>query len=99
MLGNGIWIVVVYYLWRTVFVAQNQVMGYSWAGMRTYLVLAYALNVLISFGSTTRLYNLVRTGEIAQELLRPVDYLGQQLALTLGVALIEGLLSAVWRWV
>lgn len=95
MLGNGIWIVVVYYLWRSVYTAQSQVMGYSWDSMRTYLVLAYALNVLISFGSTTRLYNLVRTGEIAQELLRPVNYLGQQLVITLGAALIEGLLSAI----
>jgi ABC-2 type transport system permease protein len=93
-LGNGLWIVAVYYLWRTVFAGGGEVAGYRWESMRTYLVLAYAVNALLSFSSTARLYNLVRTGEIAQELLRPVDYLAQQLAIAVGAALIEGLVSA-----
>jgi hypothetical protein len=33
-------------------------------------------------------------GEVAQELLPPMDYLAAQLAIALGGALIEGLLSA-----
>jgi ABC-2 type transport system permease protein len=94
-LGNGIWVVAMFYLWRTVYVGGAEVAGFDWLAMRTYLVLSYAVNALLSFGSTARLYGLVRTGEVAQELLRPVDYLGAQLALSLGAALIEGLLSAV----
>lgn len=94
-LGNGIWVVAVFYLWRTVYATGEPIAGFDWTAMRTYLVLSYAVNALLSFGSTARLYSLVRTGEIAQELLRPVDYLGAQLALALGAALIEGLLSAV----
>ena len=93
-LGNGTWIVAIYYLWRTVFAAGGQLAGYDWGAMRTYLVLAYAVNALLSFSSTARLYNLVRTGDVAQELLRPVDYLAAQLAITLGGGLIEGLVSA-----
>jgi ABC-2 type transport system permease protein len=93
-IGNGIWIVAVYYLWRSVFAQGGQVAGYDWSAMQTYLVLAYAINALLSFSSTARLYNLVRSGEVAQELLRPVDYLAAQLAIALGGARIEGLLSA-----
>lgn len=96
IVGNSIWIIAVYYLWRTVFAQAAQVAGYDWNAMRTYLVLAYAVNALLSFSSTARLYNLVRTGEIAQELLRPVDYLSAQLAIALGGALVEGLVSAVF---
>src|SRR5690349_16367207 len=95
IIGNGTWIVAVYYLWRTVFAAGGQLAGYDWGTMRTYLVVAYAVNALLSFSSTARLYNLVRTGDIAQELLRPVDYLAAQLAIALGGGLIEGLISAV----
>jgi ABC-2 type transport system permease protein len=94
IIGNGTLIVAVYYLWRTVFAAGGQLAGYDWSAMRTYLVLAYAVNALLSFSSTARLYNLVRTGDIAQELLRPVDYLAAQLAIALGGGLIEGLVSA-----
>jgi ABC-2 type transport system permease protein len=93
-IGNGIWIVAVYYLWRTVFAAGGQLAGYDWGTMQTYLVLAYAINALLSFSSTARLYNLVRTGDVAQELLRPVDYLSAQLAIALGGGLIEGIISA-----
>lgn len=93
-LGNGIWIVAVFYLWRSVYAGSSQVAGYDWEAMRTYLVLAYSVNALLSFASTARLYTLVRTGEIAQELLRPIDYLKAQLAIALGSALIEGLMSA-----
>jgi ABC-2 type transport system permease protein len=94
ILGNGVWIVAVYYLWRAVFANGSQLAGYDWGAMRTYLVLAYAINALLSFSSTARLYNLVRTGDVAQELLRPVDYLAAQLAIALGGGLIEGLVSA-----
>lgn len=93
-LGNGLWIVAAYYLWRTIYAGGGEVAGYHWEGMRTYLVLAYAVNALLSFGSTARLYNLVRTGEISQELMRPIDYLGAQLAIAVGGALVEGLVSA-----
>ena len=95
IIGNGTWIVAVYYLWRTVFAEGGKLAGYDWRTMQTYLVLAYAINALLSFSSTARLYNLVRTGDIAQELLRPVDYLPAQLAIALGGGLIEGLISAV----
>lgn len=95
LIGNGLWIVVVYYLWYAVFGNNTQIAGFDWASMRTYLVLSYAINALLAFSSTARLFGLVRTGDIASELLRPVDYLAAQLALATGAALVEGALSAV----
>jgi len=93
IISQLILVAVLYYLWQTVFAARAEIAGYSWQEMRTYIVISYAIGTLISFYSMARMTSGVRTGEIATDLIRPVDYLGMQLAQTFGAALIEGLLS------
>ena len=95
LFANLIWVAVLYYLWRTVFAGRSQLAGFGWDEMRTYIVVAYAVDSLITFYSVLRLVNYVRTGEIAVDLMRPIDFLLAQLALTFGAALVEGLLGGV----
>lgn len=93
MVSNLVWVAVLYYLWRAVFSSHRSVGGFDWDRMRTYVVLSYGVNVLLSFNSEARMMATIRTGEVASELARPVDYLGAQLAQALGSAVVEGLLG------
>jgi ABC-2 type transport system permease protein len=95
LLANLIWVAVLYYLWRTVFAGRATIGGFDWDEMRTYILVSYAVNALLSFYSMARMTSMIRTGEIATELIRPIDYLSMQLAQTFGAALIEGALSGV----
>jgi ABC-2 type transport system permease protein len=92
-LANLIWVVMLYYLWQTVYAGTGVIEGFSWTQMRSYILLSYAITMLLSFGSAGRMMAPIRTGEIAQDLLRPLDYLYSQFAMTLAAAVIEGGLS------
>lgn len=94
LLSNFIWAILVYSLWKAVFSSKGALQGFNWDEMRTYIILAFAINALFSFQSLMRMMNTIRTGEIASELLRPHDYLGSQLAQAIGAACIEGALSS-----
>jgi ABC-2 type transport system permease protein len=93
LLAGLVWVAVLYYLWRTVYADRPRLGSFDWSQMRTYILVSYAVSTLISFSSAARILSAVRTGDIAMELLRPVDYLLFQLAQTFGSALIEGLLG------
>ncbi len=95
LLANLIWVLMLYYLWQTVYAGNGTIQGFTWTQMRSYILLSYAINMLVSFYSAGRMMAPVRTGEIAQDLLRPLDYLTAQFAMTLGAAVIEGGLSAL----
>ena len=94
MTANLVWVAVLYYLWQTVFAANPRLGSFDWDRMRTYVLVSYAVNALLSFYSEARIFNAIRTGEIATELIRPVDYLTAQLSQALGAAVVEGLLSS-----
>ncbi len=94
LLSSLIWVAMLYYLWRTVFAEGARIEGFAWWEMRTYILVSYAVNALLSFYSLARMTNAIRTGEVAAELVRPVDYLGAQLAQAFGAAVVEGALSS-----
>lgn len=95
MLSGLINLVLLYYLWQTIYHGQTQVGQYDWSMMRTYLVLSYAVNGLLTWRSQSNIFRTIRTGEVANELLRPLDYFGMQLAQTTGTAIVEGGISAL----
>jgi ABC-2 type transport system permease protein len=93
LLSGLVWVAMLYYLWRTVYADRPRLGNFDWGQMRTYILVSYAVGALISFSSAARILSVVRSGDIAMELLRPVDYLLFQLAQSFGSALIEGLLG------
>lgn len=92
--ANLIWVTVLYYFWRTIFAANPQVGTFSWLEMRTYILVAYAINALLSFSTASRMMATIRTGEIVTELVRPLDYLSAQLVQVSSAALLEGFVSS-----
>jgi ABC-2 type transport system permease protein len=94
IVANLIWVAILYYLWRTVFAGTPQVAEFDWPRMRTYVLVAYAVNALLGFYSSMRMMNAIRTGDIANELTRPIDHMKAQLAEAVGAGVVEGLLTA-----
>lgn len=101
LLTGLFWIASVYYLWHAVFRADpsmgatGAVGAYTWDRMRTYILVAYGVNTLLSFYTEARLFQSIRTGAVSMELLRPLDFKTAQLAEATGAAVIEGLIGAL----
>lgn len=93
IIGNFFWIGILYYLWQAAFADTAQIGSFTWDQMRTYILLAFGLNALISFPAVSRLMWRVRTGDVAIDMIRPLNYLRFQLAQTAGSATLEGLFS------
>lgn len=67
-------------LWRAVYGAHGEGHGgYTLAGITAYAVVAMAIRISFSMDDTV-IYNKVRDGSIAMDLLRPVPFFGMHLA-------------------
>lgn len=93
LLTGLVFVAVLYYLWETVFGASPVVEQFTWERMRTYLLVAYGVNTLLSFYSEARMFQTIRTGEVAVDLLRPLDFQTAQLAQASGAAVVEGVIG------
>jgi ABC-2 type transport system permease protein len=94
LLASSIGIIISFYIWQTVFASQTQIATFTWDRMRTYLLLAYAVNLLFNASSSVfRVMLTIRNGNVAYELIRPFDFMQTQLFISLGSVLAEGLFS------
>jgi ABC-2 type transport system permease protein len=93
MVSSLVWVAVLYYVWRSVYGGRPELEGFDWRAMQTYIVVAYAVNGLLSFLSLTQQTLAIRTGQVASELTRPVDYLALSIARASGRAVIEGVVG------
>jgi len=88
-----LWVIVVYHLWRAAYAGRPLFAGYTWEDMRTYVVLAYGINALVGWRIGSLMMSTIRTGEIAIDMVRPLDYCGSQLARSAGYSVVEGMLG------
>ncbi|MDP9364584.1 MAG: ABC-2 family transporter protein [Chloroflexota bacterium] len=93
IVGNFFWIAILYYLWQAAFAQQGRIGSFTWDEMRTYILLAYGLNALVGFTTASRMMQTIRTGDVVLDMVRPLNYLRVQLAQTIGLAVVEGLVS------
>jgi ABC-2 type transport system permease protein len=93
MLASLVWVMVLYHVWDSVYGGRNRLAGYTWTDMRTYILVAYSVNALLSFRAVGEMTWTIRSGRIATELTRPADYLAASFARASGQVVIEGLLG------
>lgn len=84
---------VVYFLWRAAYATRPAMAGYSWEDMRTYVVLAFGINSLVGWRSSSQMMETVRSGDVVREMVRPLNFPGTQLARAAGSAVIEGMIG------
>lgn len=94
-----IWVFILYYLWKAAFSERELIIGYTWADMRTYILLAYGINALVGWRAASQMMSAIRTGEILRELVRPLNFCSTQLAMAAGFTVTEGLISLTFTFV
>jgi ABC-2 type transport system permease protein len=77
------------YLWQAVLSHGHQVAGFTWPLMKAYLLVTYVAGSLVSNYTDYRMAIRIRDGDVALDLVRPVDYQSARFAETAGVALYE----------
>ncbi len=81
-------------LWRVLLESGQRLGGFSWPEMRTYLLIAFLSNCLISTFTDFSMSSRIRSGMVVVDMVRPADYQRTKLAECLGFALVE-LIAAV----
>ncbi|WP_327010187.1 ABC-2 family transporter protein [Dactylosporangium sp. NBC_01737] len=75
-------------VWK-VLLAGGQVSGFDWPHMRAYLVVAFASATLVGTFVDFRMSHRIRSGLVALDLVKPVDYQRARFAETVGGVWIE----------
>jgi ABC-2 type transport system permease protein len=91
-----IWVIILYYLWRSAYAGRASIAGLSWDEMRTYVVIAYGINALVGWRTGSAMMQTIRTGDVVFEMVRPLNYCGMQVARAVGFTVVEGLISLVF---
>jgi ABC-2 type transport system permease protein len=86
--------IVIFFLWKAVYQGSSVIGGMGWKDMQGYLLISLFTSALISGSSEFRVGRAIWTGNIAVELVRPVDYQQANFAITVGNGIAEGVLVA-----
>ncbi|MRN54334.1 ABC transporter permease [Paenibacillus monticola] len=94
-LSNFVNLLAIYFLWQGIFNGRASVGGYTWDQMRTYLLITFLANSVLSWYSETAISGKILDGSVAADLLKPIDFQSARFAETLGTSLLEGGMSTV----
>jgi ABC-2 type transport system permease protein len=94
-LSNFVNLLAIYFLWRGIYSGREILGGYTWDQMKTYLLVTFLANSVLSWFSETAISGKILDGSVAADLLKPIDFQTARFAETLGSSLLEGGISAV----
>ncbi len=97
MLGLGavlVQLVALLAVWRVI-LAESSMNGFTWPQMRAYLLVAFAAGTVISVLGDFRMAFRILDGDVALDLVKPVDFQKARFAETVGGLWIEVLLIGV----
>jgi ABC-2 type transport system permease protein len=81
-------------VWRVI-LAQSSVHGFTWPQMRAYLLVAFAAGTVVSLMGDFRMAFRILDGDVALDLVKPIDYQRARFAEAIGGLWIEVVLIAV----
>ncbi|WP_431899847.1 ABC transporter permease [Micromonospora chalcea] len=88
MLASAFGVLSMLYLWRSALAAGPR-QGFDWPQMKAYLLVAFVVGSLVSSYTDYRMANRIQQGDVAMDLVRPVDYQWSRLAESVGFAVYE----------
>jgi ABC-2 type transport system permease protein len=94
IISQSISYMAIFFLWKAVYAAGPVIGDMGWSDMQGYLLISLFTSALISGSSEFRVSRSIWSGNIAVELVRPVDYQKANFAITVGNGLAEGVLVA-----
>lgn len=93
--SNFVNLIAIYFLWQGIYAGREELGGYTWDQMKTYLLVTFIANSFLSWYSETAISGKILDGSVAVDLLKPIDFQTARLAETLGRSILEGGISAV----
>jgi ABC-2 type transport system permease protein len=80
-----------FFVWKAIFQGSGgQPLQISLPELKAYIMIALIMNTLVTFNSEFRISRQIRSGNIAMDLLHPLDYLRMHLSITFGSSVMEG---------
>ncbi len=95
LLTQFIFLLTLFFLWEIIFYSKNSLAGYTWQEMKAYLFIAFLSNCLLSWYSERKISLKIIDGQVAMDLLKPLDFHKAQLAESMGSAAVEGGIGGV----
>ncbi len=92
ILSQFVTYIAIFFLWKAVYSAGTVIGDMGWSDMQGYLLISLFTSAIISGSSENRTARAIWSGNIAVELVRPVDYQNANFAITIGNGLAEGAL-------
>lgn len=94
-LSNTVNLLAIYFLWAGIYSGRDVVGGYTWDEMKTYLLVTFLANSVLSWYSETAISGKILDGSVAVDLLKPIDFQTARFSETLGTSLLEGGMSLI----
>ncbi|MNP17891.1 hypothetical protein D3C76_1103390 [compost metagenome] len=88
--SNFVNLLAIYFLWQGIYGGRAELGGYTWDQMKTYLLVTFLANSILSWYSETAISSKILDGSVAADLLKPIDFQSARFAETLGSSLLEG---------
>lgn len=89
MLANFIQVVVLYYVWKSIFTYQEIIHGFTWEIMQQYVFVAFLCNSVFTMGFEMNTASRIIQGDIILDLIKPVSYRRMLFFRMLGTAGME----------
>jgi ABC-2 type transport system permease protein len=77
------------YLWHAVLTNERSAAGFNWPHMKAYLLITFIASSLVSGYTDSRMAARIRQGDVAMDLVRPVDYQRSRFAEACGSGVYE----------
>jgi viologen exporter family transport system permease protein len=82
-------------IWHAILQSGRHPGGYTWTQMKGYLLVGFGTGSLVSAFSDIRMAMRIQRGEVALDLVRPIDYQRARFAESVGNMVLEALVAAV----
>ncbi len=93
---NGWSVLIVVYVWYSLFAQDGApVAQFDWQAMKTYLILAHAVNWFMQSDVSWIVADAVQNGNIVTDLTRPADYMLSKFSQAIGGSLVNGTIGTV----
>jgi ABC-2 type transport system permease protein len=91
LIGNLFFLLSMFYLWHVLL--RNPrfagALGWSWSQMKAYLLIGFVTGTLVSTFTDWTMANRIRSGDVALDLARPIDYQKARFWEAIGVVVFE----------
>ncbi|MDF2657466.1 MAG: antibiotic transport system permease [Paenibacillus sp.] len=95
-----VFVTALFYVWKAIFGDRDELNGMTWEQMKTYLLVVFITNMLLTWYSETAISRRVMDGSVAMDLLKPLDFQKARLSETVGTSIVEGgvcaIVAAAW---